>query len=189
MQGLLSGSYSSNYSLLLAETNSGFRRTDTASTWLTGSMKIQHGHRLQCALKKWASMPAKDRNYFKMGLLYKMLFRWEKWNKTLSLHFSIISLLRPAHPRWPKAFLLTPDSAIPVLHSCWSPAPVRLSRACHASRVLCKRHLCTVSPSCGLSHCASCPCSKWAEGKGRRAQLWTDSSPSLIFSYPKGPWS
>lgn len=52
MQELLSGSYSNNYNWLLAEPNSGFRRTDAASTWLTSSMKTQHGHGLECAPKK-----------------------------------------------------------------------------------------------------------------------------------------
>lgn len=107
-----------------------------------------------------------------------------------SIHcFLSIILLPPAHPRWPKAFFLTPDSPSPVLHSCWSPAPVRATTECVMPGGCCARGTCALSLSCGLSHSASCSCSKWAKSKGRRALLWTDSSPALIFSYPRGPWS
>lgn len=69
MQGLLTGSCSSNYNFLLAERNLRFRRTDTASTWLTGSMgwNVPPKNELQCQQRK-------DGNYFELGLLYKLLF-------------------------------------------------------------------------------------------------------------------
>lgn len=118
--------------------------------------------------KKWASVPTKEGQELLWAgfTLCKMLFGWEKWNKTLSVHFSIISLLPPAQPSWSKAFLLTPDSPSPALHSCWSPAPVRATQGVPCQEGVVQEAPVHVSPSCGLSHGASCPCSRWAEGKG-----------------------
>lgn len=48
---------STKYTLLLPGPSSGFKMTDSASTWLTGIAKLQHGHGLECVPKH---MPVKE---------------------------------------------------------------------------------------------------------------------------------